>query len=73
LLKAIQQNCPDPPNLLEVSNGFCKLVTYKIEELIGTPYDHLIALDATHISTTFTLFSLSLAKIIAVTMLLQRS
>jgi len=41
---------------VEVSENFCELVGYKREELIGTRYDRLTALDTTDIHTTYTLF-----------------
>ena len=42
---------------VHVSESFSELVGYKVEELIGTRYDHLTALDTTDIPTTYTLFS----------------
>jgi CspA family cold shock protein len=42
---------------VSVSESFCELVGYKAEELIGTQYDHLTALNTTHIPTTYDLFS----------------
>jgi len=40
-----------------VSDKFCKLVGYKAEELIGTPYDHLTVPNTADISTTYNLFT----------------
>jgi len=42
---------------VDVSKSFSELVGYKIEELIGTRYDHLTALNTADIPTTFNLFS----------------
>ncbi len=42
---------------VEVSESFCKLVGYKIEELIGTRYDHLTVPNTADIPTTYNLFS----------------
>jgi PAS domain S-box-containing protein len=42
---------------VHVSNSFCELVGYKVEELIGTRYDHLTALNTADIPTTYNLFS----------------
>jgi len=44
-------------NYVEVSEKFCKLVGYKAEELIGTPYDHLTVPNTADISTTHNLFT----------------
>src|SRR5258708_34531938 len=41
---------------VEVSQSFSELVGYKIEELIGTRYDHLTALNTTDIPTAHALF-----------------
>ncbi len=40
---------------VEVSEKFCKLVGYKAEELIGTPYDHLTVPNTAEILTTYNL------------------
>jgi len=40
-----------------VSKSFSELVGYEIEELIGTRYDHLTALNTADIPTTYNLFS----------------
>jgi PAS domain S-box-containing protein len=40
---------------VEVSDKFCKLVGYKAEELIGTPYDHLTVPNTAEILTTYNL------------------
>jgi PAS domain S-box-containing protein len=42
---------------VDVSESFCKLVGYKIEELIGTRYDSLTALNTADIPMTHTLLS----------------
>jgi CspA family cold shock protein len=42
---------------VDVSESFCELVGYKMDELLGTRYDHLTALNTTHIPTTYDLFS----------------
>jgi CspA family cold shock protein len=42
---------------VEVSESFCELVGYKIEDLIGTTYDLLTAPNTTDIPTTYDLFS----------------
>lgn len=42
---------------VDVSEGFCELVGYKMEELIGMPYDRLTAADSADIPTTYRLFS----------------
>ena len=42
---------------VDVSEGFCELVGYKREELIGMPYDRLTAVDSADIPTTYRLFS----------------
>jgi PAS domain S-box-containing protein len=42
---------------VDVSESFCKLVGYKIEELIGTRYDNLTALNTADIPMTYNLFS----------------
>jgi len=42
---------------VEVSESFSELVGYKIEELIGTRYDLLTALNTADIPTTYNLFS----------------
>jgi PAS domain S-box-containing protein len=42
---------------IEVSEDFCKLVGYKANELIGTPYDQLTAPNTADISTTYNLFT----------------
>ena len=42
---------------VDVSEGFCELVGYKMEELIGMPYDRLTAVDSADIPTTYRLFS----------------
>jgi CspA family cold shock protein len=42
---------------VDVSESFCKLVGYKIEELIGTRYDDLTALNTADIPMTYNLFS----------------
>jgi len=44
-------------NYVEVSEKFCKLVGYKAEELIGTPYDHLTVPNTADIPTTYNLFT----------------
>jgi PAS domain S-box-containing protein len=41
---------------VDVSEGFCKLVGYKAEELIGTRYDELTAPETADIQTTYNLF-----------------
>ena len=41
---------------VHVSKSFSDLVGYKVEELIGTRYDHLTAPNTTDIATTYTLF-----------------
>ena len=40
-----------------VSKSFSELVGYKIEELIGTQYDHLTVPNTADIPTTYTMFS----------------
>jgi CspA family cold shock protein len=42
---------------VEVSESFCELVGYPVQELIGTPYDLLTAPNTTDIPTTFDLLS----------------
>jgi CspA family cold shock protein len=42
---------------VDVSKSFSELVGYKIEELIGTRYDHLTARNTADIPTTYNLFS----------------
>jgi PAS domain-containing protein len=42
---------------VHVSESFSELVGYKVEELIGTRYDHLTALNTADIPTTYNLFS----------------
>jgi CspA family cold shock protein len=42
---------------VEVSESFCELVGYPVEELIGTPYDLLTAPNTTDIPTTYDLLS----------------
>jgi CspA family cold shock protein len=42
---------------VEVSQSFCKLVGYKVEDLIGTRYDDLTALNTADIPMTHNLFS----------------
>ena len=42
---------------VHVSNNFSELVGYKIEELIGTQYDHLTVPNTADIPTTYTMFS----------------
>jgi|ERR1700676_2802919 PAS domain-containing protein len=42
---------------VDVSQSFCDLVGHKREELIGTRYDHLTALNTADIPLTYTLFS----------------
>ena len=42
---------------IEVSEGFCELVGYKMEELIGMPYDRLTAFNSADIAKTYRLFS----------------
>jgi PAS domain S-box-containing protein len=42
---------------VDVSESFCELVGYKVEELIGTRYDDLTALNTANIPTTYKLFS----------------
>jgi PAS domain-containing protein len=42
---------------VHVSDSFSELVGYKVEELLGTRYDHLTALNTTDIPTTHNLFS----------------
>jgi PAS domain S-box-containing protein len=42
---------------VEVSESFCRLVGYKIEELMGTRYDDLTALNTADIPMTYNLFS----------------
>jgi PAS domain S-box-containing protein len=37
---------------VDVSESFCELVGYKSEELIGTRYDHITALNSADIPTT---------------------
>jgi PAS domain S-box-containing protein len=41
---------------VDVSESFCELVGYKMEELIGMPYDRLTAADSADIPTTYRLF-----------------
>src|SRR3984893_6821795 len=47
---------------LHVSKSFAELVGYSVEELIGTRYDKLTALNTAEISTTYDLFSHLLLK-----------
>jgi PAS domain S-box-containing protein len=42
---------------VDVSESFSKLVGYKVEELIGTRYDDLTALNTADIPMTYNLFS----------------
>jgi len=42
---------------LHVSANFSELVGYKVEELLGTPYDHLTVPNTVDIPTTYTMFS----------------
>ena len=42
---------------VEVSQSFSELVGYKIEELIGTQYDHLTVPNTADILTTYNLFT----------------
>jgi PAS domain S-box-containing protein len=42
---------------VDVSQSFCDLVGYKREELIGTRYDHLTALNTADIPATYNLFT----------------
>ncbi len=42
---------------VDVSESFCELVGYKMEELIGMPYDRLTAVDSADIPTTYRMFS----------------
>jgi hypothetical protein len=42
---------------VEVSQSFCDLVGYKRDELIGTRYDRLTALNTTDIPATYNLFT----------------
>ncbi len=42
---------------VHVSKSFSELVGYTSEELVGTRYDHLTALNTTDIPTTYTVFS----------------
>jgi PAS domain S-box-containing protein len=42
---------------VQVSESFCELVGYKVEELLGTRYDDLTALNTTDIRTTYNLFA----------------
>ena len=42
---------------VDVSDSFCDLVGYKREELIGTRYDHLTALNTADIPATYNLFT----------------
>ena len=42
---------------VRVSESFSELLGYQAEELIGTRYDHLTALNTADIPTTYTLFS----------------
>jgi PAS domain S-box-containing protein len=42
---------------VQVSESFCELVGYNVEELIGTQYDHVTALNTADIPTTHTLVS----------------
>jgi hypothetical protein len=42
---------------VDVSESFCDLVGYKREELIGTRYDNLTALNTANIPATYNLFS----------------
>ena len=42
---------------VHVSKNFSELVGYKVEELLGTPYDHLTVPNTTDIPTTYTMFS----------------
>ena len=42
---------------VHVSKNFSELVGYKIEELIGTQYDHLTVPNTADIPTTYTMFS----------------
>ena len=42
---------------VHVSKNFSELVGYKVEELIGTKYDHLTVPNTADIPTTYTMFS----------------
>jgi PAS domain S-box-containing protein len=42
---------------VHVSQNFCELVGYKVEELLGTQYDHLTVPNTADIPTTYTMFS----------------
>ena len=42
---------------IHVSQNFCELVGYKVQELLGTPYDHLTVPNTVDIPTTYTMFS----------------
>jgi PAS domain S-box-containing protein len=42
---------------VDVSESFCELLGYKREELIGTRYDHLTALNTADIPATYNLFT----------------
>ena len=42
---------------VHVSKNFSELVGYKVEELLGTPYDHLTVPNTADIPTTYTMFS----------------
>jgi PAS domain S-box-containing protein len=42
---------------VHVSRNFCELVGYRVEELIGTRYDHLTVPNSADIPTTYILFS----------------
>jgi PAS domain-containing protein len=42
---------------VHVSANFSELVGYKVEELLGTPYDHLTVPNTADIPTTYTMFS----------------
>ncbi len=42
---------------VDVSESFCDLVGYKREELIGTRYDHLTALNTSDIPATYKVFN----------------
>jgi PAS domain-containing protein len=42
---------------VHVSQNFGELVGYKVQELLGTPYDHLTVPNTADIPTTYTMFS----------------
>ncbi len=44
-------------NYIHVSKSFAELVGYRVEELLGTRYDHLTVLNTADIPTTYNLFS----------------